>query len=98
LEELKGFPFVGDVRGKGLMTAIEFVKDQKTKEPFPRAAKFTERVIDQAFDNGLVLYPGTGFVDGVNGDMVMVGPPLIIEETQIDEVIDILKTTFSEME
>jgi len=98
LEELKAFPFVGDVRGKGLMTAIEFVKNQKTKEPFPRTAKFTEKVIDSAFDNGLVLYPGTGFADGVNGDMVMVGPPLIIEESQIDEIIDILKKIFSRIE
>jgi adenosylmethionine-8-amino-7-oxononanoate aminotransferase len=98
LEELRVFPFVGDVRGKGLMAAIEFVKNQKTKEPFPRGAKFTERVIDLAFENGLVLYPGTGFVDGVNGDMVMVGPPLTIEENQIDEIIDILKKTFSKME
>jgi 4-aminobutyrate aminotransferase-like enzyme len=89
---------VGDVRGKGLMTAIEFVKDQKTKEPFPRTDKFTEKVIDLAFENGLVLYSGTGFVDGVNGDMVMVGPPLIIEESQIDEIIDILKKTFSKFE
>ena len=93
LEELKTFPFVGDVRGKGLMTAIEFVKDQKTKEPFPRAERFTERVIDVAFENGLVLYPGTGFVDGINGDMVMVGPPLVIEESQIDAIMDILKRT-----
>jgi len=98
LEELRVFPFVGDVRGKGLMTAIEFVKNQKTKEPFPRGAKFTERVIDLAFENGLVLYPGTGFVDGVNGDMVMVGPPLIIEENQIDEIIEILKKTFSKLQ
>ncbi|MCJ7699685.1 aminotransferase class III-fold pyridoxal phosphate-dependent enzyme [Candidatus Bathyarchaeota archaeon] len=97
LEGFKDFPFVGDVRGKGLMTAIEFVKDQKTKDPFPRSAKFTEKVIDLAFENGLVLYPGTGFVDGVNGDMVMVGPPLIIQESQIDEIIEILKKTFSQM-
>lgn len=94
LEELKEFPFVGDVRGKGLMTAIEFVKDQKTKEPFSRKERFTERVVDLAFENGLVLYPGTGFVDGINGDMVMVGPPLIIEENQLDELIDLLKKTF----
>jgi adenosylmethionine-8-amino-7-oxononanoate aminotransferase len=98
LEKLKAFPFVGDVRGKGLMTAIEFVKDQKTKEPFPRTNKFTERMIDLAFENGLILYPGTGFIDGVNGDTVMVGPPLIIEEAQIDEIIDILEKTFSKME
>ncbi len=97
LQELERFPFVGNVRGKGLMTAIEFVKDQKTKEPFPRTDRFTEKVIDKAFENGLVLYPGTGFVDGVNGDMAMVGPPLIIEETQIDEIIEILKKTFKQI-
>lgn len=98
LEELRAFPFVGDVRGKGLMMAIEFVKDQKTREPFPRADKFTERMVDLAFENGLILYPGTGFVNGVNGDTVMIGPPLIIEEAQIDEIIDILEKTFSKME
>ena len=95
---MKVFPFVGDVRGKGLMTAIEFVKDQGTKEPFPRSERFAEKVIDIAFENGLVLYPGAGFVDGVNGDMVMVGPPFVIEEGQIDELIEILKKTFSQME
>jgi hypothetical protein len=97
LEELKAFPFVGDVRGKGLMTAIEFVKDQKTREPFPRSERLTEKVIDLAFENGLVLYPGTGFVDGVNGDMIMLGPPFVIEEVQIDEMMDILKKSFAKL-
>ena len=98
LEELKTFPFIGDVRGQGLMAGIEFVRDRKTKEPFPRSAKLTEKVSELVFQNGLVLYPGIGFVDGVKGDMVMVGPPFIIEEKQIDELIHILKTTFSQME
>ncbi len=94
LEELKTFFFVGDVRGKGLMAAVEFVRDQKSKEPFQRSERFAERVVDLAFENGLVLYSGTGFVDGVNGDMSMLGPPFIIEESQIDEMIDILKKAF----
>jgi 4-aminobutyrate aminotransferase-like enzyme len=99
LEELKASSaIVGDVRGKGLMTAIEFVKDKGTKEPFPRSAKATEKVVDTAFENGLVLYPGTGFVDGVNGDMVMVGPPLVIEEKEIDEILQILRVTLSKIE
>jgi adenosylmethionine-8-amino-7-oxononanoate aminotransferase len=97
LENLKSFPFVGDVRGKGLMAAIEFVKDQKTKEPFQRSERFTERVIDLAFEKGLVLYSGTGFVDGVNGDMIMFGPPFVIEESQIDEIIDILIRVFAQL-
>jgi adenosylmethionine-8-amino-7-oxononanoate aminotransferase len=80
------------------LTGIEFVRNRKTKEPFPRSLKVAEKVIDLAFANGLVLYPGTGFVDGVNGDLVMVGPPLIIEESQIGELIEILKRTFSQVE
>ena len=99
LEELKASsPIVGDVRGKGLMTAIEFVKDKKSKEPFPRSVKVTEKILDGAFENGLVLYPGTGFVDGVSGDMVMVGPPFIVEEKEIDEIIQILKTAIGKVE
>jgi len=98
LEELKSFPFVGDVRGKGLMAAVEFVKDRRTKEPFPRSAQFAEKVVQAAMENGLVLYPGSGFVDGVNGDMVMVGPPFIVEEKQIDEILDLLKTSLSRAE
>jgi adenosylmethionine-8-amino-7-oxononanoate aminotransferase len=99
LEDLKAFSaIVGDVRGKGLMTAIEFVKDKTTKQPFARSSKVTEKIIDTAFANGLVLYPGTGFVDGVNGDMVMVGPPFIIEEKEIDEILQILKATLSQVE
>jgi adenosylmethionine-8-amino-7-oxononanoate aminotransferase len=99
LEELKASSaIVGDVRGKGLMTAIEFVQDKKNKEPFPRSAKVTEKILDTAFEHGLVLYPGTGFVDGVNGDMVMVGPPFGVEEKEIDEILQILKTTLFEIE
>ncbi len=99
LEELKASSaIVGDVRGKGLMTAVEFVKDKKTKEPFPRSAKVTEKILDTAFEHGLVLYPGTGFVDGVNGDMVMVGPPFGVEEKEIDEILQILKTALSKIE
>lgn len=98
LEALKSFHFVGDVRGKGLMTAIEFVKDPETKEPFPRTDRFSERIIELAFENGLVLYSGTGFVDGVNGDMVMIGPPMIIEENEIDEMISILEKVFVQIE
>jgi adenosylmethionine-8-amino-7-oxononanoate aminotransferase len=98
LQELTAYPFVGEVRGKGLMAAIELVQDKSTKQPFPRSAKVTERIIDRAFENGLVLYPGVGFADGVNGDMVMLGPPLCISREEIDEIINILQKTLSELE
>ena len=98
LNELKGFSFVGDVRGKGLMTAIEFVKEKQTKVPFPRAFHFTEKILEKAFERGLILYPSIGFVDGVNGDGIMVSPPFIVEEGEIDEIINILQDVFKEVE
>lgn len=98
LNELTGFSFVGAVRGKGLMPAIEFVKEKKTKVPFPRTSHFTENILGKVFERGLALYPLMGFVDGVNGDAVMVSPPFIIEEGEIDEIIGILQEVFIEVE
>lgn len=82
---------VGDVRGIGLMWGVEFVSDRATKVPFPRAARFAHRVADAAFDNGLIVYPCTGCADGVAGDLVMVAPPFIITEAQMDEVVRLLR-------
>jgi len=98
LNELREFSFVGDVRGKGLMTAIEFVKEKESKIPFPRTFHFTEKILEKAFERGLILYPSIGFVDGVNGDGVMVAPPFIIEEKEIDEIMNILQRVFAEVE
>jgi len=98
LNELRKFPFVGDVRGRGLMTGIEFVKEKESKVPFHRTFHFAERILEKAFERGLVLYSSIGFVDGVNGDGIMVAPPFIIDEKEIDEIINILETIFAEVE
>ena len=82
---------VGDVRGIGLMWGVEFVSDRATKVPFPRAARFARRVADAAFDKGLIVYPSTGCADGVAGDLVMIAPPFIIAEAQMDEVVRLLR-------
>jgi adenosylmethionine-8-amino-7-oxononanoate aminotransferase len=76
-------PFVGDVRGLGLMMGIELVADRSTKAPFPRSEKVTERVLAAARDDGLLLYPSTGCVDGTDGDLVMLGPPFVITDEEI---------------
>lgn len=80
-------PHVGDVRGIGLMVGIELVRDRTTKQPFPRAARVTERVMSAAKAAGLLLYPSTGCVDGTNGDLVMLGPPFVIDEEEQAEVV-----------
>ena len=87
---------VGDIRGLGMMWAVEFVADRQTKEPFSPDRHFSQRVCDIAFQRGVILYPGSGSVDGVSGDHLMVAPPFVIEENQINEVIDILRDSILE--
>jgi adenosylmethionine-8-amino-7-oxononanoate aminotransferase len=83
-------PCVGDIRGIGLMWGVEFVADRATKTPFPPERHFAQRIADTAFEQGLILYPGHGSVDGVAGDHVMIAPPFVITEDQMDELVALL--------
>jgi adenosylmethionine-8-amino-7-oxononanoate aminotransferase len=98
LEKLHEFPFVGDIRGLGGFRAIEFVQDKKTKAPFPRSVKFVETLFKKLFDKGVVAYTGTGCADGIDGDVLMISPPFVIAEEDIDEVIDVLRESLRDME
>jgi hypothetical protein len=89
LEALRKLPFVGDVRGRGLLAGVEFVADTVSREPLPRAAKFAETFTECALDEGLVLWPNVGQADGHNGDLVMLAPPFVITEDQIDEMLEL---------
>ncbi len=80
-------PHVGDARGLGLMVGVELVQDRATKQPFPREANVAERVVQAARDRGLILYSSTGCADGTNGDLVMLGPPFVITEPELDEAV-----------
>ena len=90
LATLKALPHVGDVRGRGLLAGIEFVEDKATRAPFPRNARFAETFTDAALEAGLTVWPNVGHADGVNGDLVLVAPPFIITEGEIDEVVALL--------
>jgi hypothetical protein len=85
---LADHPHVGDVRGIGLLLCIEVVEDQGTKRPFPRGDRVTEGVLDRAMELGLLLYPSTGNVDGVNGDYLLLGPPLTVLDDEVDLIVD----------
>jgi hypothetical protein len=78
---------VGDVRGIGLMVGVELVRDRETKEPFAREERLAERVVTRAQESGLLLYSSTGCADGMNGDLLMLGPPFVISEDEIGEVV-----------
>ena len=86
LARLRADPRVGDVRGKGLLAAVELVEDPATREPFPRAARFAERLTDRAFAHGLVVWPNVGHVDGERGDLVMIAPPFTVSGDEIEEI------------
>jgi adenosylmethionine-8-amino-7-oxononanoate aminotransferase len=97
LSRLERFDFVGDVRGRGLLAGIELVRDKPTKEPFARSRKLAERIAARAFERGLVVYYGTGMAGGVDGDALVLAPPFVIDEEQIEEIVSILEETFSEL-
>jgi len=98
LEDLRDHPSVGDVRGLGLFAGIEFVKDKESKEPFPPDVGFAQRVLERCFGNGLLVYPGTGSVDGVRGDHIQVAPPFVVTKPQIDEIVTLLDRSIGEAE
>jgi len=84
---LQDHPHVGDVRGLGLMAGIELVADRDSRRPFDRTERATERVVAAAKDRGLLLYSSTGCADGTNGDLVMLGPPFVMTEEELDEAV-----------
>lgn len=97
LESLRRHPIVGDIRGKGLMAALEFVQDRETRDPFERSLRVADRVSDAAFERGVIVYPGSGNAVGCLGDHILLGPPFVITEEQIDEMIKGLDGALSEV-
>ena len=98
LEGLLRHPHVGDVRGKGLLLGVEFVRDKKTKAPFPREWKYVEAFVARALERGLVLWPNIGHADGTNGDLVIVAPPFTLKEDEAALIRDKIEATVIDME
>ena len=91
LELLRELPAVGDVRGLGLMAGVELVSDKTSQRPFPSEQRIAARVQAAAMERGLIVYTGAGLANGVDGDAILLGPPFIITEEQMDRVVDILR-------
>jgi len=79
---------VGDIRGRGLFQALEFVADRATRTPFDPARGIAEAVKQAALDRGLGIYPCIGTLDGVRGDHVIVAPPYIVTDAELTEIVD----------
>lgn len=89
---------VGDIRGRGLFWAVEFVSDRQTKEPFAAEVGFGARVQQAAFRAGVAVYPGAGTADGLRGDHVLLAPPLTVTEEQLRTVCRVLRQAVCETE
>ncbi len=81
-------PHVGDIRGRGLFWGVELVADRATQAPFDPGQRVNAKVKQRAMEEGLLCYPMGGTIDGARGDHVLVAPPFIITEGQLDELVD----------
>jgi adenosylmethionine-8-amino-7-oxononanoate aminotransferase len=98
LESLRGFRSVGDVRGIGLLHAVEFVADKNSKAPFPPGHNLSARVGSAAAKRGVLVYPMQGCVDGIAGDHILIAPPAVITPDEIKWAVTQLGDAIEEVE
>ncbi|WP_127902930.1 aspartate aminotransferase family protein [Solirhodobacter olei] len=87
-ERLSQHPHVGDIRGRGLLYAVELVADRETASPFPAARKLATDIGARAKAQGLLVYPGSGTIDGTHGDHILLAPAYSIGEQEIELIAD----------
>jgi hypothetical protein len=81
---------VGEIRGRGLMVGIELVADRETRAPFPRSARVAEAVVAAARERGVLVYSGTGNANGVDGDTILLGPPFIVTDPELERIAAVM--------
>jgi adenosylmethionine-8-amino-7-oxononanoate aminotransferase len=96
LDELRSLNAVGDVRGIGLLWAVEFVANRSTKAAYPPEANFCGSVAQAAVDRGLLVYPVQGCVDGDCGDHILIAPPAVITAEQVSWAVTQLGAAIEE--
>ena len=81
------YPMIGDVRGMGMLQAFELVADRASMAPLPKALNAYDRLVEAAYDEGLIIY-ARRTRGGYSGDHFIVAPPMIATDAHIDEIID----------
>jgi adenosylmethionine-8-amino-7-oxononanoate aminotransferase len=81
-------PFVGDIRGRGLFRGVELVQDRATKRPFDPSLKLHAKIKAEAMARGLMVYPMGGTIDGNLGDHVLLAPPFIATQADLDAIVE----------
>lgn len=90
--------FVGDIRGRGLFYAIEFVADKSSKKPLRPSLMFASRVQRAAFERGVAVYPGPVSSAGTDSDHVLLAPPYTISRDELQKIVEVLKEAYDEVE
>lgn len=90
------YPVIGDIRGRGLFSGIEFVRDRVNREPFPASWFVAFEATEIARKHGLLLYPRRS-INGLSGDHVLIAPPLIIDEAGVDEIMVLFDRTLADL-
>ncbi|MBQ0132710.1 MAG: aminotransferase class III-fold pyridoxal phosphate-dependent enzyme, partial [Comamonas sp.] len=85
---LERHPHVGDIRGRGLFMGVELVQDRATKATFAPHRKLHAAVKAQAMEHGLMCYPAGGTIDGKHGDHILLAPPFIATENDLDQIVE----------
>jgi adenosylmethionine-8-amino-7-oxononanoate aminotransferase len=92
-DRLGDHPNVGDIRGRGLLQAIELVADRSTKAPFAPDLALHQRAKVDAFERGLLIYPSGGTIDGRLGDHILLAPPYNVTDHELDMIVSLLGET-----
>jgi adenosylmethionine-8-amino-7-oxononanoate aminotransferase len=95
-EHLGEHPRVGDIRGRGLFVGVELVQDRASKATFDPALRLHARIKARAFANGLLVYPMGGTIDGQHGDHVLIAPPFIVSEAEVQTIVERLANSINE--
>lgn len=103
-ERLSHHPYVGDIRGRGLFWAVEFVADQETKKPLDTALHIANRLGKKGLERGydISLFPATGTADGWTGDHVLLAPPYTVKRLDVEEIVHrlvkVINAVFEDLE
>ena len=96
-EELSGHPMVGDIRGAGFFWGIELVRDKERKIPFAPELKTANKVLGAAIKRGLFFYPSTGMAGPAGGDAMMITPPFIVDDHDIDFIVSTARAALDDV-
>lgn len=92
---MQKYPMIGDVRGEGLLLAFELMDDRQSKTPLPARLKAFDRLVEIAYQNGLIIY-SRRTRGGLSGDHFLVCPPMTVSEPQVEELIGLLDQSLSQ--